>query len=164
MVEAAEAQLWRVLGSSFVVGGAVPLAFDIQNVTRTGVVDPEALKLGVWCSFTILAGLTALVAGRLLRVLRQPEPGRSAWAWTALAYICMPAGAIAFQWGWQRTMSVPATLNNKAFLLGAAFVFTAGLVAMVGNRMASHLRELACSRANHSLEQAEMIAATARMN
>jgi len=128
-----ESRLWHLLGWSFIVGSGAPLLLDILNFMRTRVVDAEALKLGVWCSFTLLAGLAAVVASRIFDVLAH-RAGASRW-WQAVGFAAMPLGAIMVEWEWQRTMSIPVTLNQKAMVLAGGFIFVAGVVITMGARL-----------------------------
>jgi len=132
-----ESHLWRLLGWSFVVGGGAPLLLDTLNFLRTRVVDAEALKLGVWCSFTLLAGLAAVVGSRIF----DAPLGRAAasrW-WQTLGLAAMPLGAILVEWEWQRTMSIPVTLNQKALVLAGGFIFVAGVIIFIGERLVRRL-------------------------
>ena len=142
MTEPKEARLWLVLGFSFIVGGGVPLALDIQNFTRTRMLDAEGLKIGVWCSFVMLAGLAAVVAWRIFRNMEHPPSDNGAIVWRLLTW-GMPIGAFIVEWEWSRTLSIPVTLNQKAMLLGGGFIFMAGLLAVISQRVVHHMRDLA---------------------
>src|SRR5437879_166503 len=123
-----EAALWRVIAVAFLVGGGAPLLFDLSNFSRTWQADAEALKLGVWCSFTLLVGLTALAASDVFHALDGHASRWSTRCWSVLAFIGLPGGILPVVWMWQRTMSVPVTLNQKAVLLAGGFTAVAGLL------------------------------------
>jgi hypothetical protein len=143
MTEPREARLWQVLGFAFVTGGSVLLAVDVQNFLRTRTLDSEGLKIGIFCSFAVLAGLAALNAWRIFRNMEHPPADHFGIIFHLLARIGTPLGAILFEYGWARTMSMPTTNNQKALLLAGGFIFLAGLISLISERVIAHMHELA---------------------
>lgn len=130
-----EAGLWRINAIAFLVGGGVPLLLNLANFTRAWQVDAEALKLGIWCSFTLLVGLTGLAASDIFHALDGLPARWSTRLWSVLAFIGLPGGILPGIWMWQRTMSVPVTLNQKAVLFAGGFTAIAGLLAFLTERI-----------------------------
>ena len=143
MTEPKESRLWLVVGSAFVVGGGILLAIDIQNWFRTRQLDAEGFKIGVFCSLVILAGIISLLAWRIFRNMEHPPLDHARILWHLLARFGTPGGAILVEYEWGRTMSIPTTFNEKAALMAGAFIFLAGLLSLVGERVIVHLKHLA---------------------
>src|SRR5437867_10577057 len=93
-----EAGLWRVIAIAFLVGGGVPLLFDLANFSRTWQADAEALKLGIWCSFTLLVALTGLAASDIFHALDGHPSRWSTRCWSALAFVGLPGGILPVVW------------------------------------------------------------------
>jgi hypothetical protein len=142
MTEPKESRLWLLLGSSFTVGGAVFLAADFENWWRTKHLDAEGFKIGVFFSLIVLAGLIALLAWRIFRNMESPALDHGRVLWLLLARIGTPAGAIWVEYEWGKTMSIPTTFNQKAALMAGGFVFIAGLLSLMGERVIHHLKHL----------------------
>ena len=142
MTEPKESRLWLVVGCAFTVGGAVLLGADFQNWLRTRHLDAEGFKIGIFCSIVLLAGLTCLLAWRIFRNLEHPALDHGRILWLLLARIGTPAGAILVEYEWGKTLSVPTTFNQKAALMAGGFIFIAGLLSLIGERVIYHIREL----------------------
>lgn len=142
--------MWLLLGSAFVVGGGGPLLADIQTFLPTRTLDSEGFKIGVFCSLAILAGLAGLMCWRILVNMQHPPQDHGRILWNLLARIGMPLGALTVEFEWGRTMSIPTTYNQKALLLAGGFTFLAGLLALIGERVVLHLRELAQFHAEYA--------------
>jgi hypothetical protein len=143
MTEPKESRLWALLGSTFTLGGAFFLAVDFQNWLRTKHLDAEGFKIGVFFSLIVLAGLIALLAWRIFRNLETPPLDHGRILWVLLARIGTPAGAILVEYEWGKTMSIPTTFNEKAVLMAGGFIFIAGLLSLMGERVIHHIRHLA---------------------
>ena len=143
MTEPREARLWMILGFSFVAGGGGLLAANFQNFSRTRVLDAEGLKIGVFCSFAVLAGLAALATWRVLRNMEHPPKDHGRILWHLLARIGTPLGGIIVEYGWAKTLSIPVTYNEKALLFSGGFILMAGLLALMSERIVLHLQDLA---------------------
>jgi hypothetical protein len=142
MTEPRESRLWLVVGCAFAVGGTALLAADFQNWLRTGRLDAEGFKIGIFCSLILLAGVIALLAWRIFRNLESPPLDHGRIFWLLLARIGTPAGAIWVEYEWGKTMSMPTTFNQKAALMAGGFLFIAGLLSLMGERVIHHIRHL----------------------
>ena len=143
MTEPKESRLWLVLGSAFTFGGGSLLAIDIQNWLRTRQLDAEGFKIGVFCSLIVLAGIISLLAWRIFRNMEHPPLDHARIVWLLLARIGTPGGAILVEYEWGRTMSIPTTFNEKAVLMAGGFIFLAGLLSLMGERVIVHIKHLA---------------------
>lgn len=142
MTEPRESRLWLLVGCAFTIGGTVLLAADFQNWLRTRQLDAEGFKIGVFCSLVLLAGLIALLAWRIFRNLEHPALDHGRILWLLLARIGTPAGAILVEYEWGKTMSIPTTFNEKAALMAGGFIFLAGLLSLMGERVICHVHRL----------------------
>lgn len=143
MKEPVESRLWLIVGCAFTIGGTSLLAIDFQNWLRTRSLDAEGFKIGVFCSLVVLAGLIALVAWRIFRNLEHPPLDHGRFFWHLLARVGTPAGALWVEYEWGKTMSIPTTFNEKAALMAGGFIFLAGLLSLMGERVIRHIRQLA---------------------
>ena len=143
MTEPKESRLWLVLGSAFVVGGGILLAIDIQNWFRSHQLDAEGFKIGVFCSLVVLAGIICLLGWRIFRNMEHPPLDHARILWLLLARIGTPGGAILVEYEWGKTMSIPTTFNEKAVLMAGGFIFLAGLLSLMGERVIAHIKHLA---------------------
>jgi len=142
MTEPRESRLWLVFGLAFTLGGGVLLTVDFQNWLRTRQLDAEGFKIGIFCSLIVLAGLMCLLAWRIFRNLEHPPLDHGKIFWHLLARVGTPAGAIWVEYEWGKTMSIPTTFNEKAALMAGGFLFIAGLLSLMGERVIHHIQHL----------------------
>lgn len=147
-----EARTWQVLGMAFLLGGGLPLGLTAVHIATTKLVERDALSLCFGYSVIILLGFLSLVVARVISARYGGQHEHLDWIWTVLAWVGMPIGAAIFDVEWSRTALGPATLEEKATLLAAAFIFLAGLISMIGERSVHRIQ---CSTLRRSLNDVE---------
>lgn len=125
---------------AFLVGGGLPLGLNIAYIATRQLMEADALQLGVSFAAMILIGFVALVASRVLTAKDGVQHQHLDWIWTVLAWVAMPLGAAIFDLEWGRSGMGPATLSDKATLLGGGFIFLTGLIALAGERAVNHIQ------------------------
>jgi hypothetical protein len=164
MVEGREARLWRILGIAFILGGGVPLALAMLNWVTVSPADPDTVKLGLWCGFTVVLGIAAMAAGRVFTVLHDRSARRRDLPWTILAFSGMPAGALVLAVERQRTLNLAATSSQQAVLLAGLLLFVAGVAAVVSERIVRHANLQTQYRVARGLQNAEAAARLVRVH
>ncbi len=136
----AEARLWHVLGMALLAGGGLPLGLDALHMASTGSVEADALNVAVGYAAIILIGFAALVVSRVLTARDGLQFEHLDWIWTVIAWLAIPLGAAIFDFEWNGTLAGAATMEQKATLLAGAFIFLAGLIAMLGERAVQRIQ------------------------
>jgi len=154
-----EGRVWQVLGLLVVIAAAMEIRSATQQFTWTltqskyaGAMDlvlPYAK--GVFAGFLVLAGASAMISGRLLKVM---NGGRHrGWIWKVAGLLCCLAGIVAIvakmtDVALSRGVRISETEDfvsmvangDLAIAMSGGYVFLLGIMLLMADRLGSRLR------------------------
>ncbi len=123
------------------MGGGAML---VRTILLYGVAyaDPAAISLGLAASFVILAGIAALIAGRILQSMEKKPTPLESKLWSMVGGVAVGAGSVPVVIAFGQSMGRVPTLDDLAVGLSGSFAVMAGVIAFVGERVVTHLSAL----------------------
>lgn len=143
MSRSSEARFWQAVGATVGVVGALLMAYDFAEYGFASIV-PRALMLGLSGSFLMLAGEAAFLSGRALHVEETVLTGTESKLWIALGLVCIFGGAITVGLAWVERSLI---LDRLATGLAGSFSILFGVIAVVGQRVMSHMHDALAAKA-----------------
>lgn len=168
-----EGFIWQVIGLLVAIGAAVTIrsaAKGFSNIFNsrgagpgTGTLDIAWFwAVGTFAGFLLLAGVSAMISGHLLRVMSGSSHRN--WIWKIAGWVCCFAGVIAMVVKmtdvamWRRSpvegVYFFRMLSQGDFAIGisGAYLFLVGIMLLMADRLGMRLRRM--SRAESPVRQA----------